>query len=73
MADEMVSLAERCRRVELLVLDVDGVLTDGRIIYDDRGAESAHGLSDLRPCGVCGSVDHAGRPEEIRGRAADRR
>lgn len=33
------TLAERCRRVELLVLDVDGVLTDGGIIYSDSGAE----------------------------------
>ncbi len=40
MADANEPLAERCRRVELLVLDVDGVLTDGRIVYDDRGGES---------------------------------
>src|SRR5262245_2004538 len=33
------SLAERCLPVELLVLDVDGVLTDGGIVYDDQGAE----------------------------------
>ena len=26
-------------RIDLLILDVDGVLTDGRIIYDSRGAE----------------------------------
>ncbi len=37
MADE--SLPQRCARIELLVLDVDGVLTDGRIIYSDAGAE----------------------------------
>jgi 3-deoxy-D-manno-octulosonate 8-phosphate phosphatase (KDO 8-P phosphatase) len=33
------SLQERCRRVELLLLDVDGVLTDGTIVYGDRGDE----------------------------------
>jgi len=33
------SLSERCQAIELLVMDVDGVLTDGRIVYDDRGAE----------------------------------
>jgi 3-deoxy-D-manno-octulosonate 8-phosphate phosphatase (KDO 8-P phosphatase) len=33
------SFEERCRAVELLLLDVDGVLTDGRIIYTDGGAE----------------------------------
>ncbi len=30
----------RCADIELLVLDVDGVLTDGRIIIDDHGVES---------------------------------
>jgi 3-deoxy-D-manno-octulosonate 8-phosphate phosphatase (KDO 8-P phosphatase) len=33
------TLAERCAPIELLVLDVDGVLTDGRIIYASDGAE----------------------------------
>jgi 3-deoxy-D-manno-octulosonate 8-phosphate phosphatase (KDO 8-P phosphatase) len=33
------SLAERCARIAMLVLDVDGVLTDGGIIYGDDGAE----------------------------------
>ena len=35
-------LAQRCQRIELLVTDVDGVMTDGRIIVDDRGVESKH-------------------------------
>jgi 3-deoxy-D-manno-octulosonate 8-phosphate phosphatase (KDO 8-P phosphatase) len=34
-----VTLAERCAAVELLVLDVDGVLTDGGILYADDGVE----------------------------------
>ena len=33
------TLAERCAGIELLVLDVDGVLTDGGIIYADDGVE----------------------------------
>src|SRR5881394_2546474 len=33
------TLAERCARIELLLLDVDGVLTDGRIVYTDGGHE----------------------------------
>ncbi len=32
-------LIERCGVIELLVLDVDGVLTDGSIVIDDRGIE----------------------------------
>jgi len=30
---------ERAKKVKLLLLDVDGVLTDGRIIYDSRGRD----------------------------------
>jgi len=32
-------LQQRCARIEMLVLDVDGVLTDGRIVYSDQGDE----------------------------------
>jgi 3-deoxy-D-manno-octulosonate 8-phosphate phosphatase (KDO 8-P phosphatase) len=35
----MITLAERCRPIELLILDVDGVLTDGGIVYLDNGSE----------------------------------
>lgn len=34
------SLREKAKRVRALVLDVDGVLSDGRITYDSRGRES---------------------------------
>jgi 3-deoxy-D-manno-octulosonate 8-phosphate phosphatase (KDO 8-P phosphatase) len=37
--DEKGTLPERCARIEMLVLDVDGVLTDGRIVYTDAGQE----------------------------------
>ncbi len=33
-------IEERAKKIKLLILDVDGVLTDGRIIYDDSGGES---------------------------------
>jgi len=36
------ALAERCGPVELLLVDVDGVLTDGVIAVDDRGVETKH-------------------------------
>ena len=35
-------LAARCQPIELLVADVDGVLTDGVIALDDRGVETKH-------------------------------
>ena len=36
------TLAERCRGVQLLVLDVDGVLTEGGIVYGTGGLEVKH-------------------------------
>jgi 3-deoxy-D-manno-octulosonate 8-phosphate phosphatase (KDO 8-P phosphatase) len=38
--DENVHL--KIRGIRLLILDVDGVLTDGRIIMDDEGKETKH-------------------------------
>lgn len=35
-------LSERLRAIRLLVVDVDGVLTDGVIAVDDRGVETKH-------------------------------
>jgi 3-deoxy-D-manno-octulosonate 8-phosphate phosphatase (KDO 8-P phosphatase) len=35
-------LAARCAAVEWLLLDVDGVLTDGAIIINDQGVETKH-------------------------------
>jgi 3-deoxy-D-manno-octulosonate 8-phosphate phosphatase (KDO 8-P phosphatase) len=35
-------LAARCQPIELLVTDVDGVLTDGMIALDDGGLETKH-------------------------------
>ena len=39
MTEPARTLAERAAAVELLVLDVDGVLTDGGIVYGDSGVE----------------------------------
>ncbi|MDD5120238.1 MAG: HAD-IIIA family hydrolase [Candidatus Omnitrophica bacterium] len=42
MDNKMVNeeLKARFKKIKLLLLDVDGVLTDGRIIYDSRGRDS---------------------------------
>jgi 3-deoxy-D-manno-octulosonate 8-phosphate phosphatase (KDO 8-P phosphatase) len=52
-------LEERANLIKLLVLDVDGVLTDGRIIMDDDGRETksfdvkdGHGIRQLMAKGV---------------------
>jgi 3-deoxy-D-manno-octulosonate 8-phosphate phosphatase (KDO 8-P phosphatase) len=50
---------ERLKRIKLLLLDVDGVLTDGRIVYDANGIETkffnvkdGHGIKMLQRAGV---------------------
>lgn len=35
----MCTLTEKLRQIRLLLLDVDGVLTDGTILYHDNGSE----------------------------------
>lgn len=52
-------VAARARRVKLLILDVDGVLTDGRIILDNSGNEykafhvrDGHGIKMLIKAGI---------------------
>ena len=35
-----VQITEKIKKIKLLILDVDGVLTDGRIIYDSKGRDS---------------------------------
>lgn len=49
----------RVERIKLLVLDVDGVMTDGRLIYHDDGTESkafdvrdGHGIKMLKHAGI---------------------
>ncbi len=38
--DHHPPVAERCRAVELILSDVDGVLTDGAVVFDNQGIES---------------------------------
>jgi 3-deoxy-D-manno-octulosonate 8-phosphate phosphatase (KDO 8-P phosphatase) len=35
-----MNLDERCQQIELLLADVDGVLTDGRVVLDNQGIET---------------------------------
>jgi 3-deoxy-D-manno-octulosonate 8-phosphate phosphatase (KDO 8-P phosphatase) len=52
-------LCDKMRRIRILILDVDGVLTDGGIFIDDEGRETkrfdvrdGHGLKMLMRCDV---------------------
>ena len=59
MTTSPAAIDERARAIRLVVLDVDGVLTDGRIIYTDAGEEikafhvrDGHGLRMLQEAGL---------------------
>jgi 3-deoxy-D-manno-octulosonate 8-phosphate phosphatase (KDO 8-P phosphatase) len=39
MKIKMEAINRKARKIQLLLLDVDGILTDGRILYDEKGRE----------------------------------
>ena len=54
---------ERARRVRLMVFDVDGVLTDGRLWYGPQGEQlkafhslDGHGVKLLQQCGIAAGI-----------------
>jgi len=55
----MQNIVERAQNIRLVIFDVDGVLTDGRLILDDHGTEykafhsrDGHGMKMLQETGV---------------------
>jgi 3-deoxy-D-manno-octulosonate 8-phosphate phosphatase (KDO 8-P phosphatase) len=73
-----VTLLEKIRSVGLLMLDVDGVLTDGKIIIDDQGFESkqfdvkdGHGLKLLMRYGIGVTLITGRRSSVVEHRAKD--
>ncbi len=55
----MKDIIAKAKKLKLLILDVDGVLTDGRLFFDDKGKEykcfharDGHGIKLLRQTGV---------------------
>jgi len=56
-------MEQRLQKIRLLLLDVDGVLTDGRIIYGSDGTETkafdvkdGHGLKMLQRAGIATGI-----------------
>jgi 3-deoxy-D-manno-octulosonate 8-phosphate phosphatase (KDO 8-P phosphatase) len=71
-------LAARCAGIELLAVDVDGVLTDGVIVLDDHGVESKHfhvrdglGYSLWHKAGKRSAILSGRRAEVVDRRAAE--
>ncbi len=80
--NKVESLIDKAKKVELLLLDVDGILTDGKIFIDSYGSElkafhihDGLGISLLKKSGIevgiisgrnSRSVDHRARELHIR-------
>lgn len=71
-------IKERARKIRLVILDVDGVLTDGRIVYDANGVESkffnvkdGHGIKLLQRVGIKVAIISGRESEVVNRRAAE--
>jgi len=69
---------ERLKKIRLLILDVDGVMTDGRIIFDSNGVESkffnvkdGHGIKMLQRAGIEVAIISGRQSEVVTIRAAE--
>ncbi|MFH1640428.1 MAG: HAD-IIIA family hydrolase [Candidatus Omnitrophota bacterium] len=74
------TILNKAKKVKLLLLDVDGVLTDGRIIYDSKGKDAKFfdvhdgmGVYVLRRLGIKTILITAKGSRSIRPRAKDMR
>ena len=72
------SVQEKLSRIKMLIMDVDGVLTDGRIIMDDEGREmknfdvrDGHGIKILQRYGIKVALLTGRQSEVVKHRARD--
>lgn len=71
-------LREAAGRIKLLIVDVDGVLTDGRIVLDNHGNEhkffhvrDGHGIKLLQRAGIAVGIVTGRKSEVVNRRAAE--
>ena len=74
------SLINKAKKIKLLLLDVDGVLTDGRIVYDSKGRDSKFfdvhdglGVYMLKRAGISTVLITAKGSRTLKSRARDMR
>lgn len=72
------NIQEKLKKIKLLILDVDGVMTDGRIIMDNAGREiknfnvrDGHGLKVLQRYGVKVAILTGRKSKVVEHRAKD--
>ena len=78
MTGEANDIIERARRVRLLILDIDGVLTDGRVVYGIYGDElkffdvqDGLGIVLLKRAGIPTAIITARKSRIVKTRARD--
>ncbi len=71
-------MQERLARIKLLLLDVDGVMTDGRIVFDANGVESkffnvkdGHGIKMVQRAGIEIGIISGRQSQVVANRAAE--
>ncbi|MBE7417921.1 MAG: phenylphosphate carboxylase subunit delta [Ideonella sp.] len=69
---------DKAKNVKLVILDVDGVMTDGRIVIDDNGVEQRNfdikdglGVVALQMCGVDVAIITSKKSGSVRHRAEE--
>lgn len=69
---------DRLKKIKLLILDVDGVMTDGRIIFDSNGVESkffnvkdGHGIKMVQRAGIEVGIISGRQSQVVANRAAE--
>ena len=74
----ITELKEKAEKVKLIILDVDGVLTDGKIIYDSEGREikafnihDGHGIRLLSSAGIKTAIITGRQSKVVEIRAAE--
>lgn len=71
-------MVDKLKKIKLLLLDVDGVLTDGRIVYDNQGNElkafdvkDGHGLKLVQRAGIKVGIITGRKSDVVTRRAAE--
>jgi 3-deoxy-D-manno-octulosonate 8-phosphate phosphatase (KDO 8-P phosphatase) len=72
------NLKEKLKNIKMLILDVDGVMTDGRVIIDDSGHEikqfdvrDGHGIKLIQRYGIAVVLLTGRKSEVVKHRASD--
>ena len=73
-----MDIIEKAKQIELVIFDIDGVMTDGSLFFDNNGDEykafnslDGHGLRMLQECGVRVAVITGRKSELVKHRMND--